>query len=160
MYLERCPTINRLYDIWTQARFRARGNKNQESCLRRGAMEFYEPWCDYLVFREWALSNGYDDGLSIDRIDNSIGYTPTNCRWATRIEQQYNQHKKILSNATSKYRGVSRYKGRERWRSRIYINGKETVIGYFESENDAAIAYNNKLDELCINAPRNIVLDI
>lgn len=117
-------------------------------------------WDDYLVFREWALNNGYSDELSIDRIDNTLGYSPKNCRWATRQEQQYNQHKKKQDNSTSKYRGLSRYKGGSKWRCRIYIDGKETVLGYFINEKDAAIAYNNKLDELGINAPRNIVLDI
>jgi hypothetical protein len=34
-------------------------------------------------FREWALRNGYKDGLSIDRIDSEKNYTPENCRWIT-----------------------------------------------------------------------------
>ena len=160
MYLERDQKKNRLYCIWTQARFRARGNKNQESYLKRGKMEFYKEWDEYLVFRDWAILSGYDDSLSIDRIDNSIGYFPENCRWSTRTEQQYNQHKKTIQNASSKHRGVSLDKRRNTWRARIYIDKKEFVIGFFKSETDAALAYNNKLDELGINAPKNIVLDI
>lgn len=42
-------------------------------------------------FYKWSMQNGYKPSLSIDRIDNSKGYSPDNCRWVTMKEQQNNR---------------------------------------------------------------------
>lgn len=45
-----------------------------------------EEWHSYLSFKEWALNNGYKDGLTIDRIDSNMNYCPQNCQWITLAE--------------------------------------------------------------------------
>jgi len=49
----------------------------------------------FWTFRGWALNNGYQDNLQIDRIDVNQGYNPENCRWVTAQEQANNKRNSI-----------------------------------------------------------------
>lgn len=51
---------------------------------------------DYSLFKQWAESNGYDDSLTIDRIDNDLGYSPSNCRWVTSVAQTNNRRSNVV----------------------------------------------------------------
>lgn len=46
-------------------------------------------WQDFCAFQAWCLAT-YEPGKTLDRVNNNAGYSPKNCRWATRSEQQLN----------------------------------------------------------------------
>lgn len=57
----------------------------------------------FIKFADWSFENGYKDGLTIDRIDNSKGYSPDNCRWVTpkqNCRNKRNNHLITINNET------------------------------------------------------------
>lgn len=75
-----------LYFTWKNMRYRC-SNQRCKSYRDYGArgISVCEEWSLYESFRDWALSNGWKEGLEIDRIDNDRGYSPSNCRIVTRL---------------------------------------------------------------------------
>ena len=83
----------RLYRIWHDMKQRCYNPKSDHYSLYGGrGISVCSEWLnDFAVFQKWALSHGYRDDLSIDRIDVDGNYSPDNCRWATIKEQNNNK---------------------------------------------------------------------
>ncbi len=83
----------KIYAIYKGMKQRCNNDKNpaykwyggKGVCICTQWLESFE------AFREWAISNGFKDGLSIDRINPDGGYNPGNCRWITMKKQANNK---------------------------------------------------------------------
>ncbi len=84
---------HRLYRLWSQAKQRCTNPKNDSyyNYGERGIKMCNEWENDFSAFYDWAMKHGYNDSLSLDRIDNEKGYSPDNCRFVTAKEQCRNR---------------------------------------------------------------------
>lgn len=86
----------RLYKIWKSMRERC----NTTTCSgykKYGAkgIRICGDWNDFENFRTWAMSNGYEECLTIDRIDFKGDYCPSNCRWVDVLSQNNNRSSNV-----------------------------------------------------------------
>lgn len=96
----------RLYHIWRGMKMRClvETSKDYKRWGGRG-IKMCDEWVkDYVAFRTWAHNNGYNESLSLDRIDVNGDYCPDNCRWATTKDQSRNKANTLYVN----YRGENK----------------------------------------------------
>ena len=116
----------RLTNIWHRCY-----NPKRDNYPRYGGrgVTICQEWLDNRdAFIDWALANGFQRGLQIERIDNSLGYSPENCTWTTNQENSYNTRRtttyrdkqtricfvcRIEKPLTEFYRNKSRVGGRD-----------------------------------------------
>ena len=75
----------------------------------RGIIVCQEWQDDFMSFYNWSVANGYTNDLTIDRIDNNKGYSPDNCRWATRKEQCNNFRKNTFITYNNETKTISEW---------------------------------------------------
>lgn len=104
-------------------------------------------WYVHIMVAKQFIPNPDDldevDHINRDRGDNRV----ENLRWTSRHNNNGNSVK-WTKPCSSKYKGVSWSKGMKKWHVYIKNNGKRRTIGYFEGEEDAALAYNHAALEL------------
>ena len=86
-----------LHVAWQHMKQRCSNPKNKKYCYYGGrGISVCPEWEDYEPFKEWAIKNGYKDGLTLDRIDVNGNYEPSNCRWVTWKVQQNNKRNNTI----------------------------------------------------------------
>ena len=89
----------RIYAEWCAMKRRCLPNtRDSKNYYSRGITVCDEWQNDFMSFYNWSMENGYDDTLSIDRINNDKGYSPKNCRWISIGKQQSNKTNTIRIN--------------------------------------------------------------
>lgn len=87
-------------------------NKNRWNYQYYGArgIKVCDEWKnDYQKFKKWSLENGYQNNLSIDRIDTNGNYEPSNCRWVTDKEQKNNTRRNHYITYKGKTQSMSKW---------------------------------------------------
>lgn len=95
---------------------------------------------DFKEFYDWAMLNGYEQGLTIDRIKNSQGYCPRNCRFITRPANTSRNRGRINSTNTSGHCGVVWDSARNKWLSTIRNDNGLVYLGRFKTKKEAITA--------------------
>lgn len=124
----RCKS--RLYISWQHMKQRC-GNPNNKKYKYYGGrgIAVCAEWSFFEPFEKWALSHGYEDGLTLDRIDVNGGYCPENCRWVTWKVQQNNKRSNTVIEAFGEKRTLSEWSqitgiNRVTIQKRINVEGK------------------------------------
>lgn len=125
----------RLYRIWKNMKSRCYCvNKPDYHRYGGRGIEVCSEWKEnYLAFREWALKNGYEENLSIDRIDFNKNYEPSNCRWTTQRVQARNRE--MAEYNKFGVPGVCMINGK--YRVRLRVDGKALYFGTYKTIEEA-----------------------
>ena len=129
-----------LYKVWGGMKYRCY-NRNHVHFIDYGGrgITVCDEWkYSPKIFIEWCLRNGWEKGLTIDRIDNDKGYYPSNCRFSSMTEQNRNRRK--MKNNSSGITGVC-FTGRGKKPYQVTLSGK--YIGSFATTEEAIVARKN-----------------
>ena len=99
MHLKHGMSKTRLWNIWINMRGRCERKSDASYPYYGGrGISICDEWHDFEAFKNWAISHGYTDELTIDRKNPNGDYCPENCCWASRKEQSRNRRttKKVV----------------------------------------------------------------
>ncbi len=138
---------SKLYKVWYAMKSRCY-NVNYKTYRHYGGrgITICDEWLDsFQVFETWALNNGYEEGLSIERIDVNGNYCPENCTWATQMEQCNNMRRNIYVTYLGKTQTLAQW---ARELSRCYESVRDSYLrGTFPPTEENAYRRRNKTIE-------------
>ena len=104
-----------LHKLWKGMKVRCKYPSHDKYHLYGGrGIRVCEEWLDFAVFHAWAMVNGYEPGLEIDRVDSNGNYEPSNCRFQTRMQQMQNTRNTVMVTAFSETKSISDWASDER----------------------------------------------
>jgi hypothetical protein len=96
MHYKHGESSTRLYGIWKGMINRCNPNNTHSHHYGERGITVCDEWREYVNFRDWARDNGYDENLTIERIDVNSNYCPQNCKWIPFSEQPRNTRNSII----------------------------------------------------------------
>lgn len=134
---------HKLYSVW-ESIIQRTNNPNNPAYKYYGArnITICEEWRNsFKSFYDWAIANGYKTGLTIDRSNNDLGYSPDNCRWENMTIQLQNT-RNLHSHNKSGYRNIYWHSGNKKWAVCFSIKNKHKHIGVYSTIEEAIFVRN------------------
>jgi len=148
----------RIYACWCSMKKRCI-NKNDTHYADYGGrgIGYSETWEVFENFYE-DMGDLYADDLELDRIDVNGNYCKENCRWVNGGVQSHNQRKQ--KGCSSKYKGVCLCNESGKFQAYINFDNKRDFLGRFYYESDAALAHDNRSEELYGDRPNGTIASV
>lgn len=142
LFCSKCKPVGvrnkRLYHTYHAMIQRCYNKRNKKYNIYGGAgITVCDEWLSgYDIFEKWSLENGYTDTMTIDRIDSTIGYMPSNCRWITKSEN-------------SGRANIGKHKNKTKME---YVYAIDSNGNKMEISNISAFAREHNLSRVCVSA--------
>lgn len=116
-----------LFNRWRSMINRCKPGWNDSKFYYDKGIKVCDEWSLFVNFRDWALNNGYDERLELDRKENDIGYCPENCRWISKFKNILNRDITIKVNYEGKVIPLAELNILLGWDKKTYRNIRDRV---------------------------------